>query len=307
VGSGDDVERGAPVARSPEGRVTLPALEDLEPRPQVLELARLVSPAVRVDPDRLRAVRLAFLPRSEASLEADLWFSPLVQVRNADGLVLRPDVIAPLREQLAGRALVPALRAVHETFQRALPPLLAIEEDIVWLALLGAADGVAGHLLSVLKTMMSHPERAQGLATWAARALGELPAAVRNTPAAVHLDVAACARLRRPIRVDGLRAGGSLLALPDLLPSDLPTVQVAVERRGDRLVFEILPEPREGAGILDVPATDPVILVVTSGGATDVVTLQPDVRSMARVRGDTVTLRTLRGDEWELARRPAVS
>ena len=286
--------------------MTLPALEDLEPRPQVLELARLVSPAVRVEPDRLRAVRLAFLPRSEASLEADLWFSPLVQVRNADGLVLRPDVIAPLREQLAGRALVPALRAVHETFQRALPPLLAIEEDIVWLALLGAADGVAGHLLSVLKTMMSHPERAQGLATWAARALGELPAAVRNTPAAIHLDIATCARLRRPIRVEGLRAEGSLLALPDLLPPDLPTVPVAVGRRGDRLVFEILAEPREGAGILDVPATDPVILVMTSGGVTDVVTLQPGMQSLARVRGDTVTLRTLRGDEWDLARRPAV-
>jgi hypothetical protein len=282
-------------------------LQELEPRAQVLELARLVSPAVRVEPDRLRAVRLAFLPRSQASLESELWFSPLVQARNADGLVLRPDVIVVLREELVGDARVPELRAVHETVRRALPRLLAIEEEIVWLALARADDHVAGHLLSVLKTMMSHPDRALGLASWAARALGELPAAVRNTPAAIHLDVATCARLRRPIRVEALRAGPSPLALPDLLPPDLPTVQVAVERRGDRmLLFEILAEPREGAGIFDVPETDPVILVMTSGGVTDVVTLQPGERRMTPAHGDTVTLRTLHGDEWELARRPVV-
>jgi hypothetical protein len=82
----EHVGRVAHVAQEhDEGRVTLP---ELEPRDQVLALARLVSPAVHVEPDRLRAVRLAFLPRSAAALEADLWWSPLVQARNADGLVL---------------------------------------------------------------------------------------------------------------------------------------------------------------------------------------------------------------------------
>jgi energy-coupling factor transporter ATP-binding protein EcfA2 len=279
-------------------------LPELEPRAQVLALARLISPAVRVEPDRLRAVRLACLPRSAAALEADLWSSPLVQVRNADGLVLRPDVIAILREELIGDARVPALRVVHEPFRRTLPPLLAIEEEIVWLALLRADDGVIGHLCSVLKTMMAHPERAPGLASWAARALLELPPAVRDTPAALHLDVATCACLGRPIRVDALRAGGNLMELPELLLPELPTVQVAVERRGDQLVLGLPAEPREGARLLDAPATDPVIVVVSAGGATDAVAIRPGVPSVVRVHGDPVTLRTLRGDEWELARRP---
>ncbi|HZF51505.1 MAG TPA: hypothetical protein VE093_22770, partial [Polyangiaceae bacterium] len=52
-----------------------------EAHPLAYELARLCSPAARIEPELLRAVRLALLPRAGAASEADLWLSPLVQFR----------------------------------------------------------------------------------------------------------------------------------------------------------------------------------------------------------------------------------
>src|SRR6185503_11803986 len=85
--------------------------------PGAVELARLVSLAARVEPELLRAIRLRHLPKVDAAAEADLWFSPLVQASSPLGLVLRPDVLAELRGELAQEENQLVLKEAWETLE----------------------------------------------------------------------------------------------------------------------------------------------------------------------------------------------
>ncbi len=60
--------------------------------PAALTLARFVAPAVRIEPELLRAMRLAVLPGEGLWIEAELWFSRLVRSRSAAGIGLDPAV-----------------------------------------------------------------------------------------------------------------------------------------------------------------------------------------------------------------------
>ncbi|MFE0516710.1 hypothetical protein, partial [Streptomyces sp. NPDC058964] len=57
-------------------------------RPSLVALASCVSLAVSVDRAFLRRARLRFLPRTAAGLEAELWFSPLVETAGSHTLLL---------------------------------------------------------------------------------------------------------------------------------------------------------------------------------------------------------------------------
>ena len=48
-------------------------------QPGVTRLARLVSLAVRVNSALLRRMRITLAPELDVGVEADLWFSPLVE------------------------------------------------------------------------------------------------------------------------------------------------------------------------------------------------------------------------------------
>src|SRR5206468_3709185 len=75
-------------------------IDELERRnTAAVELALVVSLAVRVDPDLLRHARL--MVGADAAAEADLWWSDLVAAQNADGFMLVPDVAEELRARLA--------------------------------------------------------------------------------------------------------------------------------------------------------------------------------------------------------------
>ena len=71
--------------------------------PGARELAALVSPAPRIEPELLRAIRLAAAPEVDAGCEADLWFGPLVETRGVRAVSLRTDIATTLREELAKR------------------------------------------------------------------------------------------------------------------------------------------------------------------------------------------------------------
>ena len=53
----------------------------------MLTLARLLSPAVRVDAWLLRECRLTLAPQLDVGVEADLWFSDIVASRGPSGFV----------------------------------------------------------------------------------------------------------------------------------------------------------------------------------------------------------------------------
>ena len=69
--------------------------------PQVVELAQLLAPAVRIEAALVRRLRIELLPHLPAEVEARLWFSPLVQAHSADGLALSVPIAVALRRELA--------------------------------------------------------------------------------------------------------------------------------------------------------------------------------------------------------------
>src|SRR5436190_447407 len=69
--------------------------------PDVVRLAEAVSLAVHIEPELLREARLRLETGLSAAVEADLWFSPLVESRSAAGVVLAPPVAHQLRRGLA--------------------------------------------------------------------------------------------------------------------------------------------------------------------------------------------------------------
>jgi hypothetical protein len=79
----------------------LPALRTLaRHNPDAYELAKLVSLAARIDRPLLRAARLTLLSHADAGAEADLWLSPLVQVRSYASVLLNPEAAEALRQAL---------------------------------------------------------------------------------------------------------------------------------------------------------------------------------------------------------------
>ncbi len=76
-------------------------VDQIEARsPTLYRLALVLAPALRVEPLLLRNARLHFLPQSDAGLESDLWFSPLVSARSARSVLLRPGAARVLTDRL---------------------------------------------------------------------------------------------------------------------------------------------------------------------------------------------------------------
>ena len=154
--------------------------------PDAVALARFLSLAAIVDAPLLRSARLRHLPRSHASLEAELWFGPLVTQRSVDGFVLDDDAVALLRGELLRRGLVdPAWELVRARHGR-VHPAVALEEELTWRALKGAPAEELDRLLARALRTMLEPGRA-GVMAWAARAIPRLPAPVQRTRTAPRL------------------------------------------------------------------------------------------------------------------------
>src|SRR5687767_11586542 len=92
--------------------------------PDAVTLAEPLALAARIEPELVRDVRLALFPKSHASLEAGLYFSPLVAQRTPQWLVLDPALAHELQNALAGAMKRrpkerPAIRRVRELLLRA--------------------------------------------------------------------------------------------------------------------------------------------------------------------------------------------
>jgi hypothetical protein len=176
-------------------------------RPAEVDLARAVSLAARIEPALVRAMRLELAPASDPALETDLWFSPLVQVRSRQAMVLLPAVVSALRRELASdTGRVVARRAwrviarVHgipdgpDGFTRAaVSPALALEETLTYLATLGTPAALAriDHLLGrALASLRQNLDRS--IARWAVRTLPRLPENARHSGAALALAHWSC-------------------------------------------------------------------------------------------------------------------
>ena len=138
--------------------------------PDVVELAMLVSIAVRVEPELLRAVRLRLCPKLHAATEADLWFSPLVQSRGHDGIAFLPEVSAVLRKRLVNDPRRAEAWRITEQCHELSTPAIRLEELVTWTALSSPGDprgAINEALYPALRSLIV--DKQEDVARWAAR------------------------------------------------------------------------------------------------------------------------------------------
>ena len=220
--------------KNPQSPIEMTAIRS----PDALRLAEFLSIAVRVEPELLRRARLRLHPGVDAGVEADLWFSPLVQAESPLGLVFFPAVVNLLRNRLATQKSLLAkswelISAVH----RDAPQVIRDEEEITYLSLAfgqAALDKIEPKLRNYVKAIVN--ENRLGVARWAVRAFASWPEPVRRSREAARLIVAASSRLGTFPSLDEI-PDDLVSDLRFLLPSDTRKVQVGV-----RLLEGYVPE-----------------------------------------------------------------
>lgn len=231
--------------------------------PPDVQLAVLLSPCVRIEPDLLRAMRLLALPFLDVSAESDLWFSDWIGSRNPGFVALRADLLPTLRDVLRDRLARGDDDPVHNVWQvlttshdAHLPPVLRLEERVVQQALTGGDPEV--ELRRVAYSLAV--EKRTGLADWLYGAWLRLPENARNTVNAWVLRELANTslgedRLRSSSTPAGLRAE-HLVPVVNALGGR--TRVLTLTWHDDQLWFG--GEPTMDSVVFVVPDTDPLLI-----------------------------------------------
>jgi type VI secretion system protein ImpC len=223
-------------------------------------LAEAVSLAIRIEPQLLRKMRLDLFPALDAGVEADLWFSPVVESRASSGIVLRQPAAQVLRHRLGEKpSMLEAAWRVIELLHRNISPAIFAEERLAYLALAGRYDEMRELLRSAVATLVS--ARGRGLADWATEAIDRLPQEARSFEEAQMLAFGASLRLRegwkRESGIPSVRAADWAAWLS---PDDLETLPFGVALLEDAVEFG--PVGRPGSHRIELPKTAPVVVEV---------------------------------------------
>lgn len=276
--------------------------EMAEQNRQAVDLARLLSCAVPIEPALMRAMRIELLPHADASVEADLWFGPLVQTRSRDGIQLFPEVAETLRAGLDCKLAERCWR-VTERLHDYLPPAVQLEERLNFLSV--DADGNAEEIRKLLQTALTaliRQDRREEVANWAGRALPRLSQAVRATESALMLAVASDLRLGRDFTLAEHLSGG---AIPDWFAAVLPVGlgTAALGFSATSLGLMIHPTPGPEARQIMLPATDPRVVQISVGDEKRVVLI--DSKGAAQhvpIDAWPIELTTLAGEAYTVDR-----
>jgi kumamolisin len=243
------------------------------PAPGAAELAVPLSIAVRIEPELVRAIRLAILPYLDVAAESDLWFSDLVASRGPDSIILKPEVLPGLRAQLADRLARSApgdsIRSVGDIVTRihaSASPALLLEERVAWLAVSqreGGGPAIEDELRTVLYALQV--QRRTGIADWVAGAWTRLPESVRGTKtgwqlrqaASLHVDMS-----RLPLGV--VPAGIGVADLAGFV-ADIADVPLGVRLSGGALEIGDIGTPPGAVGVPTLD-TDPRIVELLPDG-----------------------------------------
>jgi S1-C subfamily serine protease len=285
-------------------------------RPLAFALAVNSSLATRIEPRLLRRLRLATLPGVDASAEADLWWSPIVQVRSPSAFLFHAEIAAELRATLASEP--DRLCRAHEISAEVLARshwTTRVEVELVWLGLRAGAAATADdegviqrHFRRLLAAFATDEERE--VAAWAARSLPRLPRTISDRVESYAVALAASARLRGQRVLAGAPPPGVARHLwTDLLPKQMGEVPVEVERAGGYLIFRAGRQAPDGALLLRVPQTNPLLIEVglDRDGTNAIVALDPAGSAAIPAPSREVWLRTLVGKRYRLrlASQPA--
>ncbi|WP_433622924.1 AAA family ATPase [Nocardia sp. CA-120079] len=254
----------------------------------VEDLATALSVAVRIEPELIRAVRLRVLPYLDVGVEADLWFSEVVD-RQPGSIILEREARNRLRERLTTwivraepadgvRQIWSIIAEVHARTS----PALLLEEHVTWLAISGKTGAPIERELRRALYALVHEGRS-GIADWFAGAWDRMPAQARTTKTAWLLRQTS--RVTVPIAQVG-RQDSADVTLADLadIVSFLPDVTLPVRRDGLVLEVGALAVGPDVRSIL-VPDTDPRILEVlpSDGSRRASTTLTVRAGEVARV------------------------
>lgn len=291
----------------------IPRVEDL-PDPVRL-LAVVLCTATRIEPELMRAIRVAVRPDLTVSAEAALWFGPWSLRSTARYMALHHDLLRPLRdllrEELAQSTEDALVREAGDVIFRVhehLSPTLALEEQVTWAAVCAdagfrpqEADADIDRLLErALRAAVQTPARREGLQRWFVGAWQRFPDRVRQTPAALELfgvlggDDYAPGRAGVTAQVRGAHLDG------------VEDVIVAVRHDGSHLTIG---DPRWPAEGILVPDTQPRVLEIAPG-----IQAWDEAEKVRVPRGGQMTLpvfhvpvfvRTARGVVYEVGARGA--
>ncbi len=181
----------APFARRPTD-ATISDTRNRHPRralrttPDVVRLARYLSLASRIPRALLRRARLEFFPESDAGLEAELWFSSIVQTRSPDSILLFPEVAKELQKQLLESGELHAAWKMLESFHPFRPKLPRLQEQLTWLSLkndAASSQQLDNTLAAIIKSIVEQGR--DGLSQWALAALKRTSLEEKSERAAV--------------------------------------------------------------------------------------------------------------------------
>jgi tetratricopeptide (TPR) repeat protein len=280
--------------------------------PKALRLAEVVSIAIRVEPELLRMARLTLVPEANAGDEADLWFSPLVQIRNMLGFVFYPEIAKILRQRLASH--MELLNDVwYEVFRKVhgnISPALFVEEEITWRALTDSNDPEIENLLRRTLAAMLQEQDQNGVSHWVLRALPNLPDSIHQLQITQMLELGARLRFGDADASLSIHESVASAPIPDwislFVPSSLGRVKIGVRFVDAGIEFGDL-DSMEGAEILEVPATNPLwvdVSWVEKSGQKHItqILLKLGDFFLLTVETEEVELKTLSGDQYKLSK-----
>jgi hypothetical protein len=102
---------------------------------EVVELAKYLSLAVRIEPELVGAVRRSLTPHLTADNEAQFWFSPINDIRSTTSVVLKRKFIDTLRTSLLKDPKADAAWSIIEKLHEEISPALHSEESLTWYGL----------------------------------------------------------------------------------------------------------------------------------------------------------------------------
>lgn len=258
----------------------------------MVRLAELAAPACRIEPQLLRQLRLFCVPEADVSVEQELWHSELVNERD-ETITLRDGALQVLRERLratheAVPDVVSTAQGIMTRLHAALPPLLALEEQLAWAEVIGDTGTIGTGARTLFDSLLS---RRDGLDNWLGRAWSGLPADLKRRPEGRALGQVAAAK------------GAQVDALPTPADADtvahlLPLTPIPLRLHG--LALSVNVRPSEATHVIDAPQTLPRALSITSDAGSEELVFGASETKTVHVAPGTVVIRTVTGAEYEL-------
>ena len=295
--------------------------------PGARKLAELCSPAVRIQPELLRAVRLTCAPHLSAADESDIWWSGIVAGRSPVAIRMHPDVQRRLRETVAQQLNARPNQPVHTAWRviseahRDEPAAVRLEERIAWVHMTRGTEGLGEIDDDLNRALVSFVRyRRTEVAHWWPGAFARLPEAVGRTRAAQNLCLATAYVLGADAVTEFAGDGPVFDAELNAALRHIPDVEIGVLRQGamlsigevDRALGAAILVPNTPVRLLELrwqPAAGfPYTLPIEWSAATpehdrelrERIELWPGEVITRQIGTGPASLRTARGSVYEL-------